>query len=102
MSPMIRKTITIDDELYELLQRLRAKMIGQGKDMSFAGTVNIVMMSGILGSEKFDEKIWSELAEFFEHPKIEDNVEQEIEQLVNNYTVYLLRKIKKLEESHNL
>lgn len=94
---MKRKTLTIDDELYEMLQKIRASMISHGMDMSFTTTANIVMVSGILGSEKFDDKIWEEVAEFFAETK---QMHVASEEPVNHYTEYLLRRLAKLKEVH--
>lgn len=96
---MKRKTITIDDELYEMLQKIRASMISHGMDMSFTTTANIVMVSGILGSEKFDDKIWEGVAEFFHEA---EHMHVQSEELINHYTEYLLRRLAKLKDVRRL
>ena len=94
---MKRKTITLDDVLYETIQKIRAGLISNGIDMSFTTTVNVVLTCGILGSEKFDEEIWKEIADFFS-----GNPEEDIESIIDNYTEFLVQRLKKIRDIHTL
>lgn len=44
---MKRKTITLEDELYETVQKYRAKRIREGKNMSFSEAVRELLKKGI-------------------------------------------------------
>ena len=94
---IIRKTITLDSNLYNTIQKIRAGLISNGLDMSFTTTVNVVLISGIVGSEKFDDEIWKEIAQFFQSGP-EDNIED----IISQYTEFLLSKLKRLRELHNI
>lgn len=95
----VRKTITIKEDLESTIQKLRGEMISQGLDLSFSTTMNIVVVSGLVGCEKFDQEIWAEIADFFEEAP-ED--EEEIEKIIKPYKDFLLSKLKRLKKEHKL
>jgi len=47
-----RKTITLEDELYEAVQKYRAKRIREGKNMSFSEAVRELLKKGLKNKEE--------------------------------------------------
>jgi len=89
---MKRKTITIDDDLYEALQKIRAAIIASGRDITFTRLVKTVMISGILSAEKLDDEICEELWEFIQGRELD----LQLEKLVDEYTRHILKKVEEV------
>lgn len=91
---MKRKTISMDDEIYEALQRIRAAMISAGQDMSFTGTVEVILLSGILGADKLDNKRWQEIGEFMRKDSFEN-----IESLMDQHVEQVMKRMKEIRKT---
>ncbi len=94
---VVRKTISINKKLYDTIQKLRGNMIASGLDLSFTTTVNVVMVSGLMGCEEFNEEIWAEIANFFKGEQAEN-----IDTIIEQYEQFLLQKLKDLREVNEI
>ncbi|MFO7872125.1 MAG: hypothetical protein R6U26_00610 [Candidatus Undinarchaeales archaeon] len=94
---VVRKTISINKKLYDTIQKLRGNMIASGLDLSFTTTVNVVMVSGLMGCEEFNEEIWAEIANFFKGEQGEN-----IDTIIDQYEQFLLQKLKDLREVNEI
>ncbi len=63
---MPRRTVTIDETLYHELQTMRAKFMEEGvlDDMSFTSAVNVVLLGGLIATDKFSESDWAIIRDF--------------------------------------
>ncbi|HIJ97707.1 TPA: hypothetical protein H1012_00560 [archaeon] len=86
---MIRKTITFNEAIYNELMNIRASAISAGKEMSLTTVVNVVLLGGILGANKFDNNIWKEILAFIE----EEFPELELEALRDQYVEKMVKKL---------
>jgi hypothetical protein len=66
---MPRRTVTIHDMLYRELQRIRAKFMEEGivDDMSFTTAVNIVLLGGMIATDRFTDEDWEGIRDFLFH-----------------------------------
>lgn len=86
---MIRKTITFNEAIYNELMNIRASAISAGKEMSLTTVVNVVLLGGILGANKFDNQIWKEILAFIE----EASPDLELEALRDQYVEKMVKKL---------
>ena len=86
---MIRRTITFNEEIYNELMNIRASAISAGKEMSFTTIVNVVLLGGILGANKFDSAIWKEILSFIE--EVSPNLE--LEALRDQYVEKMVKRM---------
>ena len=86
---MIRRTITFNEAIYSELMNIRASAISAGKETSFTTIVNVVLLGGILGANKFDARIWVELLSFMEA----ESPELELEALRDQYVEKMVKKM---------
>jgi len=68
---------------------IRASAISAGKEMSFTTVVNVVLLGGILGANKFDSNIWREILGFIE----EAFPDLELEALRDQYVEKMVKKM---------
>ena len=68
---------------------IRASAISAGKEMSLTTVVNVVLLGGILGANKFDNNIWKEILAFIE----EEFPELELEALRDQYVEKMVKKL---------
>lgn len=78
---MIRRTITLNDAIYNELQKIRASVIRAGRDISFTTIVNVVLLGGIVGADSFDARTWRIIKNFVD----QTGVELEIEAIRDQY-----------------
>ncbi len=86
---MIRKTITFNEAIYNELMNIRASAISAGKEMSITTVVNVVLLGGILGANKFDNQTWRAILGFIE----EESSELELEALRDQYIEKMVKKL---------
>jgi len=86
---MIRRTITFNEPIYTELMNIRASAISAGKEMSFTTIVNVVLLGGILGANKFDSNIWKEILGFIE----EAGQDLELEALRDQYVEKMVKRM---------
>ncbi|HIJ98510.1 TPA: hypothetical protein H1005_01025 [archaeon] len=89
ITTMIRRTITFNVDIYNELMNIRASAISAGKEMSFTTIVNVVLLGGILGANKFDTSIWKEILSFIE----EESSVLELEALRDQYVEKMVKKM---------
>lgn len=85
---MLRRTITLNDAIYNELQKIRAASLELGREMSFTTIVNIVLLGGILGADRFDAHTWREILAFIE----EESPTLEFEALHDQYVEKMVKK----------
>lgn len=63
---MPRRTVTIDETLYRELQAMRAKFMEEGvlDDMSLTSAVNMVLLGGLIATDKFSDDDWALIRAF--------------------------------------
>lgn len=68
---VVRKTVTINDALYNVIQAIRGKFIGDRifEDMSFSTALNMILLGGIAGCDDFDEETWKTIRSFLAEEK---------------------------------
>jgi predicted CopG family antitoxin len=80
---MIRKTIILEDEVYEALQKFRAEMLMVGKDISFNAAVNALLFNGIIEAQDMSGERWKELRGFQSaHDEFSEEIDKHIEQML--------------------
>ena len=80
---MIRKTIILEDEVYEALQKFRAEMLMAGKDISFNAAVNALLFNGIIEAQDMSGERWKELRGFESaHDEFSAEIDKHIEQML--------------------
>lgn len=69
-----RHTIVIDSEIESVIKELQAHIIEtRGKSCSLSFTVNLLLLGGIIASEKLTHNDWSVLRSYQKHRKIHIN-----------------------------
>jgi hypothetical protein len=86
---MIRRTITFDEAIYNELMSIRASAISAGKEMSFTTIVNVVLLGGIMGANRFDTHIWKEILAFIE----QESSSLEFEALRDQYVEKMVKRM---------
>ena len=67
----LRHTIVIDSEIESILKELQAHLIEtQGKSCSLSHTINLLLLGGIIASDKLTPDDWSILRLYHKHKKI--------------------------------
>lgn len=63
---MQRRTVTFQEDIFRWIQKVRAAFIADGPhdDMSFTTAVNMLVLGGLLASDKFLDEDWQMIAEF--------------------------------------
>ena len=97
MMNMVRKTITIHDQIYDSIQKIRAKLIEARvvDDLSFTSAINMVLLAGVMATKYFDDNAWKAIADFLNKEKEKLDHEALFDQL---YEKMLVPKEKEEEE----
>jgi len=67
-----RRTITIEDFIHQVIQGVRGRIIeSTHKDFSYTTTVNMILLGGLIGVSKFDNKDWEIIRSFLEDKETE-------------------------------
>lgn len=62
-----RLSITLDRELGDILRDIQGGLIrGRKADVSFTTTVNVVLLAGVLASDKLDKDDWETIRDFLD------------------------------------
>lgn len=83
---MARRTITIEDFIHQSIQKIRGRVIeGTQEDFSYTTAVNMILLAGIIGASKFDDKDWETIWAFLKDKKpalefaaVEDKITEEL------------------------
>ena len=71
----LRHTIVIDSEIESILKELQAHLIEtQGKSCSLSHTINLLLLGGIIASDKLTPDDWSILKLYHRRKKIHLNL----------------------------
>ncbi len=90
---MQRKTITIHDEIYRELQKIRASFIESDivPDMSFTTAVNMVLLGGIVATDRFTDDDWGVLSKFLQEQRATLELESFTDRRADGYLENLSR-----------
>lgn len=81
---MNRLSITLNDILDEKLRDIQGGLIrGRKADVSFTTTVNVVLLGGILGSDKLDDEDWAMIRGFLDEEELNLNKEGLTDNFIN-------------------
>lgn len=81
---MGRVTITLNDFLQKELRKIQGKLIQDtGEDWSFTAIVNMVILGGLIGSERLKKKDWDVIQGFISEEKLSLDVEAGIDSLAS-------------------
>ena len=86
MKKVPRRTITVEDFIHQVIQSIRGRIIEDThKDFSYTTTVNMILLAGLIGASKFDDKDWGVIRSFLEDKRtglefaaIEDKIAAEL------------------------
>lgn len=79
-----RLSITLDQVLEDKLRDIQGGLIqGRKADVSFTTTVNVVLLAGILASDKLDEKDWEMIRDFLDKEALNLDAEGLTDSFVN-------------------
>jgi len=82
---MGRMTITLDDFLQKELRKIQGKLIQDtGEDWSFTTIVNMVILGGLLSSERLKKKDWEIIGGFLLEEKLSLDVEAGVDSLASH------------------
>lgn len=87
----MRRTVTINDTLYNEVQKVRASFIKTGQEMSFTTAINMVLLGGLVGTSKFTPEEWSIVADFLK----EESTSLELEAARNQIMQILIESVGK-------
>lgn len=92
---MPRRTVTIEDVLYRELQKIRAKFMEDGivDDMSFTTAVNMVLVGGMIATDRFTDDDWAIIRGFL----LEVGPGLELDSLTDRRADAYLENLRRLE-----
>jgi hypothetical protein len=94
---MSRRTVTIADVLYRELQKMRAKFIEADivDDMSFTTAVNVVLLGGLIATDRFTDEDWELIHDFL----VESGRDLELESLTDRRADAYLENLRRVEDN---
>lgn len=82
---MGRMTVTLDDDIMKALRKIQGKFIADsGEEWSFTTIVNMVLLGGLLGSDRFSKKVWRTILDFLEQQKLNLDLEAGVDTLASH------------------
>jgi len=82
---MGRMTVTLDDFLQKELRKIQGRLIqGTGEDWSFTTIVNMVILGGLIGSERLKKKDWEIIRGFILEEKLSLDLEAGVDTLASH------------------
>lgn len=82
---MGRITVTLDDDIIKALRQIQGKFIADsGDEWSFTTIINMVLLGGLLGADRFRKKDWRTIYDFLEYQKLSLDLESGVDTLASH------------------